>query len=66
MTSVSDIRKTFISYFDKNNHKVVKSSNLVPENDPSLMFVNSGMVQFKNVFTGIENKSFKRAVRRNK
>ena len=62
MTSVSDIRKTFISYFDKNNHKVVKSSNLVPENDPTLMFVNSGMVQFKNVFTGIENKSFKRAV----
>ena len=62
MTSVSDIRKTFISYFDKNNHKVVNSSNLVPENDPTLMFVNSGMVQFKNVFTGIENKSFKRAV----
>ena len=62
MTSVSDIRKTFISYFDKNNHKVVKSSNLVPENDPTLMFVNSGMVQFKNIFTGIENKSFKRAV----
>ncbi len=62
MTSVSDIRRTFISYFDKNIHTVVKSSNLVPENDPTLMFVNSGMVQFKNVFTGIENKSFKRAV----
>ena len=62
MTSVSDIRKAFISYFDRNNHDVIASSNLVPENDPSLMFVNSGMVQFKNVFTGSENRDFKRAV----
>ena len=49
MTSVSDIRKTFISYFNKNDHEIVRSSSLVPDNDPSLMFVNSGMVQFKNI-----------------
>ena len=62
MTSVSDIRKTFISYFKKNDHEIVRSSSLVPDNDPSLMFVNSGMVQFKNIFTGQENSEYKRAV----
>ena len=55
---MSDIRKKFLSYFKGNNHEIVDSSNIVPNNDPTLMFTNSGMVQFKNVFTGIENKSF--------
>ena len=58
---MSDIRKKFLNYFKENNHKIVESSNIVPNNDPTLMFTNSGMVQFKNVFTGIENKSFKTA-----
>ena len=58
---MSDIRKKFLSYFKGNNHEIVESSNIVPNNDPTLMFTNSGMVQFKNVFTGIENKSFKTA-----
>ena len=48
-----DVRKKFLDYFKKNNHKIVDSSNLVPNNDPTLMFTNSGMVQFKNVFTGL-------------
>ena len=52
----SEIRSTFLKYFEKNNHKVVHSSSLVPENDPTLMFANSGMVQFKNIFTGKEEK----------
>ena len=55
------VRNAFIDYFKKNDHKHVKSGSLVPENDPSLMFANSGMVQFKNVFTGMEEKDFKRA-----
>ena len=58
----SQIRETFLSYFKKNNHKIVHSSSLVPQNDPTLMFANSGMVQFKNVFTGKETKDYKRAV----
>ena len=58
---MSDIRKKFLNYFKGNNHEIVDSSNIVPNNDPTLMFTNSGMVQFKNVFTGIENKSFKTA-----
>ncbi len=58
---MSDIRKKFLSYFKENNHEIVESSNIVPNNDPTLMFTNSGMVQFKNVFTGIERKSFKTA-----
>ncbi len=58
---MSDIRKKFLNYFKGNNHEIVESSNIVPNNDPTLMFTNSGMVQFKNVFTGIENKSFKTA-----
>ena len=58
---MSDIRKKFLGYFSKNKHKIVGSSNIVPNNDPTLMFTNSGMVQFKNVFTGVENKSYKTA-----
>ena len=56
---MSDIRKKFLGYFSRNHHEIVESSNIVPNNDPTLMFTNSGMVQFKNVFTGVENKSFK-------
>ena len=58
---MSDIRKKFLSYFSRNQHEIIESSNIVPNNDPTLMFTNSGMVQFKNVFTGIENKSYKTA-----
>ena len=58
---LTDVRSKFIDYFKKNNHQVVDSSNLVPNNDPTLMFTNSGMVQFKNVFTGLEEKTFKTA-----
>ncbi len=61
MTSLNDIRSTFLSFFEQNGHKVVDSSPLVPNNDPTLMFVNSGMVQFKNVFTGVENRDYSRA-----
>jgi alanyl-tRNA synthetase len=48
----------FLKYFEKNDHKIVESSNLVPNNDPTLMFANSGMVQFKNVFTGLEKRDY--------
>ena len=48
--TLNEIRKTFLNYFEKNGHKIIESSNLVPNNDPTLMFANSGMVQFKNVF----------------
>ena len=58
---LTDVRKKFLNYFKKNNHKIVDSSNLVPNNDPTLMFTNSGMVQFKNVFTGLEKRSYKTA-----
>ncbi len=58
---LNDIRDTFLNHFEKDSHVVVPSSPLVPNNDPTLMFVNSGMVQFKNVFTGLENLNFKRA-----
>ncbi|MEZ0262592.1 MAG: alanine--tRNA ligase [Alphaproteobacteria bacterium] len=61
MTSVAEIRKTFLDFFKKNGHEVVRSSPLVPQNDPTLMFANSGMVQFKNVFTGAEKRSYTRA-----
>lgn len=61
MTSVNDIRSTFLNFFDKNDHAVVQSSPLVPRNDPTLMFVNSGMVQFKNLFTGQETRDYNRA-----
>jgi alanyl-tRNA synthetase len=58
---LTDVRKIFLEYFKRNNHQIVESSNLVPSNDPTLMFTNSGMVQFKNVFTGLEKKTFKLA-----
>ena len=59
--SLNEIRNTFLKYFEKNDHKIVESSNLVPNNDPTLMFANSGMVQFKNVFTGLEKRNYQRA-----
>ncbi len=59
--SLNEIRGTFLKYFEKNGHTIVDSSNLVPNNDPTLMFANSGMVQFKNVFTGLEKRDYKRA-----
>ena len=59
--TLNEIRSTFLKYFEKNNHKIVESSNLVPNNDPTLMFANSGMVQFKNVFTGLEKRDYTRA-----
>ena len=58
---LTDVRKKFLEYFKKNNHQIVDSSNLVPNNDPTLMFTNSGMVQFKNVFTGLEKRPYKTA-----
>ena len=61
MHSVNDIRTTFLNFFEKNDHTVVASSPLVPRNDPTLMFVNSGMVQFKNLFTGQEKRDYVRA-----
>ncbi|MBN8957815.1 MAG: alanine--tRNA ligase [Rhizobiales bacterium] len=61
MSGVNDIRSTFLDYFAKNGHEVVASSPLVPRNDPTLMFTNAGMVQFKNVFTGLEKRAYSRA-----
>lgn len=60
-TSVNDIRSSFLGYFEKNGHEAVASSPLVPRNDPTLMFTNAGMVQFKNVFTGLEKRPYSRA-----
>ena len=60
-TTLKDIRSTFLNYFAKNGHKIIPSSSLVPDNDPTLMFTNSGMVQFKNIFTGNETRDYKRA-----
>ena len=62
MAKLNDIRAKFINYFTEHGHEEVKSSSLVPENDPTLMFTNSGMVQFKNVFTGDEKREVARAV----
>ncbi len=61
MTSVNDIRSTFLNFFAQNGHEIVPSSPLVPRNDPTLMFTNAGMVQFKNVFTGVEKRPYARA-----
>jgi alanyl-tRNA synthetase len=61
MSGVNDIRKSFLDYFARNDHTVVPSSELVPRNDPTLMFTNAGMVQFKNVFTGVEKRPYVRA-----
>lgn len=59
--SLKEIRKTFLDYFASKDHKIIPSSSLVPDNDPTLMFTNSGMVQFKNIFTGNETRDYKRA-----
>ncbi|HEX8842475.1 MAG TPA: alanine--tRNA ligase [Sphingomicrobium sp.] len=61
MTSTNDIRRGFLDYFEKNGHARVQSAPLVPQNDPTLMFVNAGMVPFKNVFTGLETRPYKTA-----
>ena len=61
MPSVNEIRSAFLDYFAANGHEVVDSSPLVPRNDPTLMFTNAGMVQFKNVFTGAETRPYRRA-----
>ncbi|SEM82653.1 alanyl-tRNA synthetase [Pseudorhodobacter antarcticus] len=61
MPSLNEIRTTFLNYFDRNGHRIVDSSPLVPRNDPTLMFANSGMVQFKNCFTGVEQRDYVRA-----
>lgn len=61
MPSLNDIRSTFLNYFGQQGHEIVASSPLVPRNDPTLMFVNSGMVQFKNLFTGVEHRDYRRA-----
>jgi alanyl-tRNA synthetase len=61
MSGVNDIRSTFLNFFAANGHEIVPSSPLVPRNDPTLMFTNAGMVQFKNVFTGLEKRPFVRA-----
>jgi alanyl-tRNA synthetase len=61
MASLNDIRSTFTDFFVRNDHRHVESSPLVPRNDPTLMFTNSGMVQFKNCFTGVETRDYKRA-----
>ena len=60
--SVNNIRSKFLDYFKKNDHHEIVSSNLIPENDPSLLFTNAGMVQFKNTFTGLETRDYQRAV----
>ena len=57
----NEIRKKFLKYFEKYDHEIIHSSSLVPHNDPTLMFANSGMVQFKNIFTGKESRKYKRA-----
>ncbi|WP_185804854.1 alanine--tRNA ligase [Pontivivens nitratireducens] len=62
MASLNDIRSTFIDYFAGQGHQAVDSSPLVPRNDPTLLFTNAGMVQFKNVFTGVEKRDYSRAV----
>ncbi|WP_316859998.1 alanine--tRNA ligase [uncultured Cohaesibacter sp.] len=61
MSGVNEIRSTFLNYFEKNGHSIVESGPLVPRNDPTLMFTNAGMVPFKNVFTGLEQRDYSRA-----
>ena len=62
METANGIRRAFLDYFGRNGHEIVSSSPLVPLNDPTLLFTNAGMVQFKNVFTGVENRPYNRAV----
>ncbi|UXX83733.1 alanine--tRNA ligase [Roseovarius pelagicus] len=61
MPTLNEIRSTFLNFFESNDHAIVDSSPLVPRNDPTLMFTNSGMVQFKNLFTGVEHRDYTRA-----
>ena len=61
MNGVNEIRSAFLDYFADNGHQIVPSSPLVPRNDPTLMFTNAGMVQFKNLFTGVEKRAYSRA-----
>ncbi|MGR3620233.1 MAG: alanine--tRNA ligase [Roseovarius sp.] len=61
MPTLNEIRSAFLDFFERNDHRVVESSPLVPRNDPTLMFTNSGMVQFKNCFTGVEHRDYTRA-----
>jgi len=61
MSGVNEIRSSFLRFFARNGHEIVASSSLVPRNDPTLMFTNAGMVQFKNVFTGVERRPYVRA-----
>src|SRR6201989_2236352 len=61
MSGINEIRSTFLNFFAENGHEIVSSSPLVPRNDPTLMFTNAGMVQFKNVFTGVEKRPYQRA-----
>ncbi|HUC61512.1 MAG TPA: alanine--tRNA ligase-related protein, partial [Alphaproteobacteria bacterium] len=62
MTTTNEIRAAFLEFFRANGHEIVPSSPLVPRNDPTLLFTNAGMVQFKNVFTGMEKRAYQRAV----
>ncbi len=57
----NEIRETFLNFFAANNHRIVRSSSLVPANDPTLLFTNAGMNQFKDVFTGLETRDYTRA-----
>src|SRR6058998_3203869 len=61
MTSGNEVRKSFLDYFAKLDHTIVRSASLVPEKDPTLLFTNAGMVQFKNVFLGQERRPYVRA-----
>ncbi len=61
MPTTNEIRSAFLDYFARNGHEIVPSSPLVPRNDPTLLFTNAGMVQFKNVFTGLEKRPYRRA-----
>src|SRR5436309_6289830 len=61
MTSLADVRTSFLEFFRARGHEIVASSPLVPRNDPTLLFTNAGMVQFKNVFTGAEKRPYSRA-----
>ena len=61
MQTVNDIRNAFLDFFGRHEHRIVESGPLVPRNDPTLMFTNAGMVQFKNVFTGVEKRDYRRA-----
>src|SRR6202142_4497650 len=61
MSGVNDIRSNFLGFFAREGHEVVPSSPLVPRNDPTLLFTNAGMVQFKNLFTGLEKRAYARA-----